>query len=196
MSFVPGRSAAGVRHALPDRKPAAGLRHTPRYHSLNGILSAFPGGSPRTTLGSAPWASRQAAGRPGLVRKPEPQERFQSIDVSAADVAPSRCRCDVRQSAERPETRRQGVSRADRHHRSHDGAHRFQRDGGADRLPRSGYRPTWILLPWTPDYRWLLGRDDSPWYPTVRLFRQNETRDYAEVLERVRVELLALRAGT
>ncbi len=32
-------------------------------------------------------------------------------------------------------------------------------------------RPTWILLPYLPDWRWLLGRDDSPWYPTVRLFR-------------------------
>src|SRR5271169_5617491 len=50
-------------------------------------------------------------------------------------------------------------------------------------------RPTWILLPYTPDYRWLLDRDDSPWYPTVRLFRQSESRDYAPVLERVRVEL-------
>jgi tetratricopeptide (TPR) repeat protein len=52
--------------------------------------------------------------------------------------------------------------------------------------------PTWILLPWTPDYRWLLGRDDSPWYPTVRLFRQSETRDYASVMDRVRLELLQL----
>jgi hypothetical protein len=51
--------------------------------------------------------------------------------------------------------------------------------------------PTWILLPWTPDYRWLLDRDDSPWYPTMRLFRQTETRDYASVLDRVRTELLA-----
>jgi tetratricopeptide (TPR) repeat protein len=55
--------------------------------------------------------------------------------------------------------------------------------------------PTWILLPWTPDYRWLLGRDDSPWYPSVRLFRQDETRDYASVLDRVRTELLALVAA-
>jgi tetratricopeptide (TPR) repeat protein len=53
---------------------------------------------------------------------------------------------------------------------------------------------TWILLPWTPDYRWLLDRDDSPWYPTVRLFRQNETRDYASVLDRVHAELLKLTA--
>ena len=50
--------------------------------------------------------------------------------------------------------------------------------------------PTWILLPYKPDYRWLLGRDDSPWYPSVRLFRQTETRDYASVLDRMRAELL------
>jgi hypothetical protein len=53
-------------------------------------------------------------------------------------------------------------------------------------------RPTWILLPYTPDFRWLLDRDDSPWYPTVRLFRQSETRDYPSVIERVRTELAAL----
>ena len=53
-------------------------------------------------------------------------------------------------------------------------------------------RPTWILLPYTPDYRWLLDRDDSPWYPTVRLFRQAATREYGGVLDSVRTELLAL----
>jgi tetratricopeptide (TPR) repeat protein len=51
--------------------------------------------------------------------------------------------------------------------------------------------PTWILLPYTPDYRWLLDRDDSPWYPSVRLFRQTETREYESVLDRVRDELRA-----
>lgn len=50
-------------------------------------------------------------------------------------------------------------------------------------------RPTWVLLPFVPDYRWLLDRDDSPWYPTVRLFRQTATRDYGPVLDRVRTEL-------
>jgi tetratricopeptide (TPR) repeat protein len=53
-------------------------------------------------------------------------------------------------------------------------------------------RPTWILLPYTPDWRWLLDRDDSPWYPTVRLFRQDETRDYGKVIARVRSELVAM----
>ncbi len=52
--------------------------------------------------------------------------------------------------------------------------------------------PTWILLPHTPDWRWLLDREDSPWYPTVRLFRQTETRDYASVLDRVETELRML----
>jgi tetratricopeptide (TPR) repeat protein len=50
-------------------------------------------------------------------------------------------------------------------------------------------RPTWVLLPFAPDYRWLLDRDDSPWYPTMRLFRQTATREYASVLDRVRAEL-------
>jgi tetratricopeptide (TPR) repeat protein len=51
--------------------------------------------------------------------------------------------------------------------------------------------PTWILLPYTPDYRWMLDRDDSPWYPTARLFRQDATHDYRRVIERVRSELSA-----
>jgi ADP-heptose:LPS heptosyltransferase len=56
-------------------------------------------------------------------------------------------------------------------------------------------RPTWILLPYTPDYRWLLDRDDSPWYPTARLFRQTETREYASVLSRMATELQSLIAA-
>jgi hypothetical protein len=56
-------------------------------------------------------------------------------------------------------------------------------------------RPTWVMLPHVGDWRWLDGRDDSPWYPSVRLFRQDETRDYADVVERVRAELQTLIAG-
>lgn len=46
-------------------------------------------------------------------------------------------------------------------------------------------RPLWLLLPWLPDWRWLLERDDSPWYPTARLFRQPRAGDWAGVLEAV-----------
>jgi hypothetical protein len=53
-------------------------------------------------------------------------------------------------------------------------------------------RPTWMLLPYTPDWRWLLGRDDSPWYRSVRLFRQDQRRDYAPVIARVREALQQL----
>lgn len=50
-------------------------------------------------------------------------------------------------------------------------------------------KPVWILLPHAPDWRWLLGRDDSPWYPTARLFRQVVPGDWNGVLLRVQGEL-------
>jgi ADP-heptose:LPS heptosyltransferase len=56
-------------------------------------------------------------------------------------------------------------------------------------------RPTWVALKQVPDWRWLLDREDSPWYPTARLFRQDATRDYRSVIERVRGELGALVAA-
>jgi tetratricopeptide (TPR) repeat protein len=49
--------------------------------------------------------------------------------------------------------------------------------------------PTWILLPFAPDWRWLLDRDDSPWYPTARLFRQTEPGSWDGALARVAAEL-------
>ena len=45
-------------------------------------------------------------------------------------------------------------------------------------------RPTWILLPFAPDYRWLLNRSDSPWYPTARLYRQSHASDWSGALAR------------
>jgi Glycosyltransferase family 9 (heptosyltransferase) len=50
-------------------------------------------------------------------------------------------------------------------------------------------KPTWILLPFLPDFRWLLDRDDGPWYPTARLFRQDETRSWDGVIRRVHAAL-------
>lgn len=43
-------------------------------------------------------------------------------------------------------------------------------------------KPVWVLLPFAPDWRWMLGRDDSPWYPTMRLFRQERPRDWSRVV--------------
>jgi len=50
-------------------------------------------------------------------------------------------------------------------------------------------RPTWVLLQHAPDFRWLMGREDSPWYPSVRLFRQSRLGDWDGVIGRVAREL-------
>lgn len=46
-------------------------------------------------------------------------------------------------------------------------------------------RPAWLLLPFAPDWRWMLAREDSPWYPSLRLFRQNQAGDWSGVLTAV-----------
>jgi hypothetical protein len=56
-------------------------------------------------------------------------------------------------------------------------------------------RPTWVVLPAAPDWRWLRERADSPWYPTARLFRQQEAGDWRDVVRRLQTDLAALAAG-
>jgi len=46
-------------------------------------------------------------------------------------------------------------------------------------------KPVWIMLPHVPDWRWLLDREDSPWYPTARLFRQPSHGDWDSVIKSV-----------
>jgi tetratricopeptide (TPR) repeat protein len=50
-------------------------------------------------------------------------------------------------------------------------------------------KPVWILNRFDGDWRWLLGREDSPWYPTAKLYRQKTPGDWDEVLERVKIDL-------
>jgi hypothetical protein len=54
--------------------------------------------------------------------------------------------------------------------------------------------PVWILVPAKSDWRWLIDRDDSPWYPTARLFRQHTERDWGSVVDQVRHALRNLPA--
>jgi hypothetical protein len=59
-------------------------------------------------------------------------------------------------------------------------------DTSVAHLAASLGRPTWILLPFNPDWRWLQEREDTPWYPGARLFRQQRPGDWDSVLQRVR----------
>ncbi len=54
-------------------------------------------------------------------------------------------------------------------------------------------KPVWTLLPFVPDWRWLLERDDSPWYPSMRLFRQSRPDDWDDVFEQVEKALSRFR---
>ena len=56
-------------------------------------------------------------------------------------------------------------------------------------------RPTWTLLARIADWRWLLDREDSPWYPTMRLFRQEALDDWSRPLAMLRMELARLASG-
>lgn len=53
-------------------------------------------------------------------------------------------------------------------------------------------KPVWVLLPLIPDWRWLLDRTDSPWYPSARLFRQKRRGDWETVIEKVREDLASI----
>src|SRR5262249_22109195 len=53
-------------------------------------------------------------------------------------------------------------------------------------------RPVWVALKYVPDWRWLLDREDSPWYPSARLFRQDRDGDWTGVFARMEGELSSL----
>jgi Flp pilus assembly protein TadD len=49
--------------------------------------------------------------------------------------------------------------------------------------------PVWVAVPFAPDFRWLLERDDSPWYPSMRLFRRKDPSNWEEVFARIAAEV-------
>ena len=55
-------------------------------------------------------------------------------------------------------------------------------------------KPVWVVLPHPGDWRWMMGRDDSPWYPTMRLFRQSTPGDWGPVFGAIK-QALSEQAG-
>lgn len=56
-------------------------------------------------------------------------------------------------------------------------------------------KPVWLLLPYDPDWRWLLQRQDSPWYPTMKLYRQTHPHDWSAPLAQIATDLTHLMSG-
>ena len=69
-------------------------------------------------------------------------------------------------------------------------------DTGVAHLAAALGRPTWVLLPFDPDWRWLLDRDDTPWYPGMSLYRQKSPGDWVSVFYRLGSGLLSLFSGS
>jgi ADP-heptose:LPS heptosyltransferase len=62
-------------------------------------------------------------------------------------------------------------------------------DSAPAHFARSLGKPVWVVIAAMSDWRWLLGQDDSPWYPTMRLFRQKRVGDWDEVFQRIELEV-------
>ncbi len=68
-------------------------------------------------------------------------------------------------------------------------------DTGPVHLAGGLARPVWLLLSAIPDWRWMIGRQDSPWYPSMRLFRQTRVGVWGDVVDQVSIELAAFAAA-
>jgi len=65
-------------------------------------------------------------------------------------------------------------------------------DTSVAHLAASLGKPTFILIPYAPDWRWMLDRDDSPWYPTVKLYRQTTLGDWQPTLQALFKDLIEI----
>jgi hypothetical protein len=68
-------------------------------------------------------------------------------------------------------------------------------DTSLGHLSGAAGRPAWVMLPYAPDWRWLMQRADSPWYPSLRLLRQEGPKAWTGLIQRVANDLTAFATG-
>ena len=157
---------------------------------------------PRGALAGPNWAGSEAGGGRGVGGQSVARQRPQPVDAGGGartagrPAGPEAFQPAMRQTRRRTARRDRPGARAGRLHRNGGGDH-GARPGGHSRYGGGapGGRPgakVWILLAHEPDWRWMTGRADSPWYPSARLFRQHRPGDWSGVLARVAAALPAL----
>ena len=66
-------------------------------------------------------------------------------------------------------------------------------DTGIVQLTGALGKQFWNMLPFTSDHRWLLNRDDSPWFPTAKLYRQTKKGDWDTIIQNIKKDLLSIK---
>ena len=220
---IPGRQTilpsldrrAGPRRALPAVQPAVSVPHPAGYDPGADAVPEGRSGAHRTS-GATGWTPTLPAGvkRIGLAwtgRPTHPNDRRRSMPLSAlAAVGRGRAR-RLRLAAEADAGARPGDDAAvPGHDRSVGDLTDFGEtaalienldlvvtvDTSMGHLAGALGKPVWILIPKAADWRWMLDREDSPWYPTVRLFRQQKPGAWDEPLDRLRAALREQLAGS
>ena len=176
-------------------EPAARLQNAAGNHSGAGALSARAGRS-RNSAGMTRLGKMKGL-RIGIVWAGNPEhvnDTRRSIDLTEACAAVRRARHELRQPAIRP-ARGRSEKTETQARRSRILPAAFEDfvdtaaaidaldlvitvDTSVAHVAGALGKPVWVLLPWVTDWRWLLNREDNPWYPTMRLFRQKRGEDW------------------
>jgi tetratricopeptide (TPR) repeat protein len=181
-------------------------------HALRTELGTIPANVPYLLASAADvarWRDLLPPGEPrvGLAWSGRPTHKHdRTRSIALAGLAPLLAATHVAFVSLQPDVREEDEATLAAHPRLHDIGRNFKSfadtaavislldlvicvDTATAHLAGALGKPVWILVPVGPDFRWLLDREDSPWYPTARLFRQQRFGDWTGAVDRLRNEL-------